>query len=44
VAAAWNVYRREYDGADVDLIWQTVKHDLCALFDVAVFELDRIAG
>src|SRR5580698_6781928 len=35
VAAAGNVYRHEYEGVDADLTWQTVKHDLRALRDVA---------
>jgi uncharacterized protein with HEPN domain len=39
VAAAGNVYRHEYEGVDVDLIWHTVKHDLGALRDVAASEL-----
>lgn len=42
VAAAGNVYRHEYEGVDTELIWQTVKHDLRALRDVAGAELDRL--
>jgi uncharacterized protein with HEPN domain len=40
VSAAGNVYRHEYEGVDVDLIWRTVKHDLQVLRDVAANELD----
>ena len=43
VAAAGNVYRHAYEGVDTDLIWQTVKHDLQALRDVAASELERLS-
>jgi uncharacterized protein with HEPN domain len=36
------VYRHEYEGVDADLTWQTVKHDLRALRDVAASELERL--
>ena len=39
VAAAGNVYRHEYEGVDIDLVWHTVKHDLGVLCDAAVGEL-----
>jgi uncharacterized protein with HEPN domain len=39
VAAAGNVYRHEYDGVDVDLIWHTAKRELIALRDVVAEEL-----
>ncbi len=44
VAAAGNVYRHEYDGVDVDLIWHTAKHQLGALRDVAAEELESLSS
>jgi uncharacterized protein with HEPN domain len=41
VAAAGNVYRHEYEGVDQNLILHTVRHDLAALPNVAVIELER---
>jgi uncharacterized protein with HEPN domain len=44
VSAAGNVYRHEYEGVDVDLIWHTVRHSLDELRTVAAGELERLAG
>lgn len=42
VAAAGNVFRHEYEGVDVNLIWHTVRHDLGPLRNVAVGELEAL--
>ncbi|HBY59779.1 MAG TPA: hypothetical protein DEH78_08135 [Solibacterales bacterium] len=42
VAAAGNIYRHEYEGVDLALIWHTVTHDLEALRNIATGELDRL--
>jgi uncharacterized protein with HEPN domain len=44
VAAAGNVYRHEYEGVDETLIWHSVRHDLAALREAAVIELERVRG
>jgi len=42
IAAAGNVYRHEYDAVDEGLIWQTVRHGLTTLRDVAHEEFLRL--
>jgi uncharacterized protein with HEPN domain len=44
VAAAGNIYRHEYEGVDVNLIWHTVRHSLDGLRTTAAFELERLTG
>ncbi len=44
VSAAGNVYRHEYEGVDVNLIWHTVRHSLDELRTVAACELERLEG
>jgi uncharacterized protein with HEPN domain len=41
VAAAGNIYRHEYEGVDLALIWHTVTHDLETLRSIATTELKR---
>jgi len=42
VAAAGNIYRHEYEGVDLALIWHTVTHDLETLHNIATGELNRL--
>lgn len=42
VAAAGNVFRHEYEGVDVSLIWHTVRNDLGPLRTVAARELEAL--
>ena len=44
VAAAGNIYRHEYEGVDVELIWHTVKHNLSVLRDAAMDELKLLSA
>ena len=41
VAAAGNIYRHEYEGVDLALIWHTVTRDLESLRNIASAEFDR---
>lgn len=41
IAAAGNIYRHEYDAVDEAMIWQTVRHSLAKLREVAVVEFHR---